>query len=147
MEINGCGLCGKRPGKDRDMREILFRAKRKNNRGWICGSFVKKVSGVYIISESITGCIADYTEHEVDPETVCQYTGLTDKNGRKIFEGDIVKSDLDKIGKIVYNESHLAYLILENSEMKYYYIQECDSGHIEVVGNIFDNPELVEDNA
>lgn len=128
------------------MREILFRAKRKNNRGWICGSLVKKVRGVYIISESITGCIADYTEHEVDPSTVCQYTGLTDKNGRR-FEGDVFQaSDGDYIQRyiIAWNEDSLEWSAecVGNPEGRLP-LSEFKVGEIEVIGNIFDNPELI----
>lgn len=140
------------------MREILFRAKRKNNRGWICGSFVKKVSGVYIISESITGCIADYTEHEVDPETVCQYTGLTDKNGRKIFEGDIVNCS-ERRGaafwrcKVQWNEARARFDVINADCAFPMCLDDCrgtisiNGSDYEVISNIFDNPELVESNS
>ena len=127
-------------------REILFRAKQVCGDEWIEGYYLN----CYYPGNSTdqTGnFIVEYPGkyHEIYLETLCQYVGLIDKNGKKIFEGDIVKSDLGKVGKIAYNETHLSYLILENTEMKYYYIQECDSGHIEVIGNIFDNPDLIKD--
>lgn len=123
-------------------REILFRAKHTHvlpenvhlDGKWVEGYLCDKN---YIYSTSLEG------EFLIDPETVCQYIGLTDKNGRKIFEGDIVKSDLNKSGKIVFNESHMAFTILEKEENRYYYIEECDGDHIEVIGKVFDNPEML----
>lgn len=122
-------------------REILFRGKRLDNGEWVEGYVVSYPSGKTEIHKRCTEPPDILLVCEIAPETVCQYTGLTDRNGKKIFEGDVVNSDLGKIGKVVYNESHLAYLILETSEMKYYFIQECDGGHIEVIGNIIDTPE------
>lgn len=152
-------------------REILFKGKRIDNGEWVEGFYsqlpiyslaatvaargnlcAEDLSDFIIVNKTKQHpCFSDGNplqvfeteQFEVEPSTVCQYTGLTDKNGQKIWENDIVKSDLNKIGKIAYNETHLSYLILENAEMKYYHVLECDGVHIEVIGNIFDNPELL----
>ena len=72
-------------------REILFRGKRTDNGEW-----------------DITG--VDFCE--VAPSTLCQYTGLTDKRGKKIWENDILRLNLSKVGRVDFNETHLAYTIL-----------------------------------
>ena len=132
-------------------REILFRGKHVNalpgNRHlegmWIYGYLS---SEKYINSPELEG------EFLIDPKTVCQYTGLTDKNGRKIFEGDIVRYTDEVIGKekvdeVKYNETHSAFCRLHKGKMglQYLFIDECIANKCEVIGNIFDNPELLEE--
>lgn len=70
------------------MREILFKAKRKDNGEWVEGTVFYPESGITVMFP-ILGRTTEV--EEVDPETVCQYTGLTDKNGVKIFENDVLK--------------------------------------------------------
>ena len=136
------------------MREILFRGKDIDGK-WVEGCCVvdemdtNKVYIGYIFGSD--GRQPHNTDVAlVDPETVCQYTGLTDKNGRKIFEGDIVRYTDEVIGKekvdeIKYNETHAAFCRLHKSEMglQYLLIDEAIANRIEVIGNIFDNPELM----
>ncbi len=128
------------------MREILFRGKQIGNGEWVEGFYYKAKWCIAdeILSHYITvphpECNGQPSDHfMVRPETVGQYTGLTDKNGKKIFEGDIVK-----IGSFMPGADDWVcviewdYALFE--EYKYVWNTKC-----EVIGNIHDNPELLED--
>ena len=126
------------------MREILFRGKTKDGK-WVVGNGI--IQGVDHISYARWVDISnDKIRYEVIPETVGQFTGLTDKNGKKIFEGDIVRFsheayDEDFIGAVIFDECESGF-ILKNGDgwVGFSYIGEC----YEVIGNIHDNPELLE---
>ena len=152
------------------MREILFRGKPKNEAdyylfsrthkdnckdGFVYGSLVISGERYFICVSAL--CSANSlvnngitTMIEVIPETIGQYTGLTDKNGKKIFEGDIVKAQDDVfgspfcygiVGKIVYDEC--AFFIEPSNPMDSQWLyDEC--AVYEVIGNIHDTPELLE---
>ena len=141
-------------------REILFRGKRTDNRKWVEGSSCPKEKGHYekqefveemqqLIIVSMTD--AGYQYAVVDPKTVCQYTGLTDKKGRKIFEGDIIRYidkaiGKEKVDEIKYNETHAAFCRLHKSEivgLQYLWFDECIANRCEIIGNIFDHTELL----
>lgn len=143
------------------MREILFRGKRVDDGEWVYGSFVMDVIEL-LKREQLTenpiladGFIRRYDfqnrkveMHEVERETVGQYTGLTDRNGTKIFEGDIVKTDKfsepNKIYIIKYDLQFAAF-ICEDKWNMYFVTFDGDSEQFEVIGNIHDNPELLEE--
>lgn len=128
------------------MREILFRGKRKDNGEWVYGAYYKqehiygyeKVVHCIITSKDVLSNDLGLDYEEVIPETIGQYTGLTDKNGKKIFEGDIAKDNYGNIYRIIFSD--MGYFCAEN-----YIFWEfiTDLGEIEVIGNIHDNPELL----
>ena len=129
------------------MREILFRGKRKDNGEWICGDLLQDVeSGICAIVSYVNlgGNIHDLSEScifAVIPETVGQYTGLTDKNGTKIFEGDIVRAitRLTDIYVEAVTFKNGAFWYKNWSWVKFGFKFE----KTEVIGNIHDNPELL----
>ena len=129
------------------MREILFRGKTAEG-DWTYGYYVHTPKRTGAFGQTVSQ--ADVDRHhiltmkcniikEIYPETIGQYTGLTDKNGKKIFEGDIVKNSIGTfIVKFLYG-TFCCSLIEEN------YLTELCSIHnqCEVIGNIHDNPELL----
>ena len=122
------------------MRKILFRGKRVDNSDWVYGYAIKgndKKYQMFIVASIgvgvfTGGIIAD----EVVPETVGQYTGLTDKNGKKIFEGDIVESPHGTRGVVEWHRAQCAFLVNIGDDW-----QTMDDCLYEVVGNIYDNKE------
>lgn len=135
------------------MREMLFRGKRKYNGEWVYGYYAKYrniLNGVYTAILQYDECEGDvYSDGivAVIPETVGQYTGLTDNNDKKIFEGDIIRTNDNKIGVIrrgiydVYSRYVLGgYYCVDKTSARLDWI----SWHCEVVGNKWDNPELLE---
>lgn len=136
------------------MREILFRAKRLDNGEWVEGHYLKcphQMSG--LIKDHIS--VSKYDEetestiehiYPVDPKTVCQYTGLTDRNESKIWENDIVEIlQEDGYFKIEWQEDTASFVMNNDS-----FTVTFDNywGHeMEVIDNIFGNPELLKEGA
>lgn len=126
------------------MREILFRGKKESTGEWVYGDLRHYRSG----KVGIHSDILRYTLL-VDPDTVGQYTGLTDKNGVKIFEGDIVVCDrhindeFDKKTFFVREIYPISGLIGESLSGNEIFGEDWESA--EVIGNIHDNPELLKE--
>ena len=135
------------------MREILFKAKRKSDGKWVLGDLVHgvgKEKGLCFIWEEDETCVLNCREHIVDPETISQYIGLCDKNGKKIFENDIVTSGSDSTGRkyysaVYYDEFNCTCC---NGVYGWTFVEGCgdirEYKQYEVVGNVFDNYELLE---
>ena len=124
----------------------LFRAKRKNwkqlpkEMWWVEGYLY----GIWERRYILWGMINDVPNMvEVDPSTICQCTGLKDKNGKLIWENDVVRikydDDFSEVGWIKYSNCGVRYNFVFGTEI-YSIDDSCD---IEVIGNIFDNPELI----
>lgn len=154
------------------MREILFKAKRIDNGEWVEGYYVTSDDKSFICMDIVEHyCVTALRWFEIDPETLCQFTGLYDKNGNKIWENDILMchenpEDLVKVafgefgvrnietGSIVDKVIGWHYEIIPTDTISRcepfcwsmpltkYYIDRCE---MEVVGNIFDNKELLQE--
>lgn len=118
------------------MRKILFRGKRKNGE-WVEGYLVKMFGVLGIIPTDDDGLF-----NPVIPETVGQYTGLDDVNGKMIFEGDVMKFATGQIGCIEWFGNAFT---LKHANKKYGNSYGYRYDTAEVIGNIHDNPELMEE--
>lgn len=131
-------------------REILFKAKRKDNGKWVEGYYCKTTIGNDVRPSDLIFVPFKVSRNEewgwmkVDFDTICQYTGLTDKNGKKIWENDIVRNEKGDIGVVQWFEEHAAFMIWNKTKHYVCYLAEDDFSKIEIAGNEFDNPELLE---
>lgn len=151
------------------MRKIIFRAKRTYNGKWVEGFFVKRIEPLTLIpkcyilvqEEDISGITGEptgylnteFSWYEVIPETFGQYTGLTDKNGKRIFEGDIVRyhnnnpdSEIKEIGIVFWDVEYCGWRRTSNGAFHHGGIDTYRMSHdcrYKVIGNIHDNPELM----
>ena len=131
------------------MREVLFRGKRIDDGEWIEGSLCTTIpSDENFYTISYFDFEGYYVEEKVIPETIGQYTGLTDKNGKKIFEGDIIKhfNHSDKpdeyaIYKVEFDEKICKFSGRLHKQWSAQLSKDLEKRY-EVIGNIHDNPEL-----
>lgn len=158
------------------MREILFKGKRVDNGEWVEGYYVydyrnnahliiKNEMGVINAGFKPSRKVYSLGDYEVIPETISQFTGLTDKNGVKIFENDIVEhieefdreTEFGEIRRWTENKRYIVIYDLEEADYKatngekeykgnYTYLGQYkkEEDNVEIIGNIFDNPELLE---
>lgn len=130
----------------------LFKAKRLDNGEWVQGYLVQTVESNYIVAPYKHSTICgEGSVIEIDPTTICQCTGLKDKNGKLIWENDIASySDLitgdKKIICIEWNKIQASFVRKYRSPMglQYLYLDGYIASRMEIIGNKFDNPELLE---
>ena len=148
------------------MREIKFRGKSVESGEWVYGGFFESGGKSYIVlgDAAVVGgamfndLLADFTE--IDPKTVGQYTGLKDKNGKEIYEGDILRNPYDRVIVAWWSTLGACFLLVWDED--YRDIQGKDPrtsegnpvgvdgfedvDFCEIIGNIHDNPELLQEN-
>jgi uncharacterized phage protein (TIGR01671 family) len=123
------------------MRDIKFRGKSFDNGEWVYGDYHKRAGGVHCIikMEPDENGKVVYVVHQVAPDTIGQFTGLHDKNGKEIYEGDIVRYDMG-------GECEVSYCV-GGGFAGFDLSPAFHNGHqltdVEVIGNIHDNPELL----
>ena len=137
----------------------LYRAKRKDNGEWVEGHLITDEQNKdkyfigYVFGTDDDGTPHDFDVVAVDPSKICQCTGLKDKNGRVIWENDIVAywdsyrtesglAEADCIGKVVWDDETISFQVTNRLSAESYEVlgDECS-----VIGNVFDNPELLEE--
>lgn len=138
----------------------LYRGKRIDNGKWVEGSLVtgvffrlgQEIPYMFCPNLADYDCFEDFSEEngifEVDPSTICQCTGLKDKNGKLIWENDIMEAHLDDMfpeevtrTRVVWDKN--AWVTSTLGAVDRECLDDFDTKHFYVVGNIFDNPEEV----
>ena len=133
------------------MREILFKAKRIDNGEWVEGCYVTSDGKSFICMDIVEHyCVIALRWFEIDPETLCQFTGICDKNGNRIWENDILMAHLDESypEDVTYETVEwgvAGWVGHEANSIGRQYLDEFDTKYYEVVGNTFDNPELLQE--
>lgn len=152
------------------MREFIFKAKRLDNGQWIEGQLISECDRyhnqhAYIVSHKHpSSCFGGDIYIEVDPRTVCQYTGIDDVNGNRIFENDLLDgfdypymhdgehnyfaeavwfNNIPAFGLVVHKYKHSEVNGLSEGESEFFYTEKRKKWQI--IGNVFDDPELLED--
>lgn len=124
-------------------RVIKFRGKRLADGEWIYGDFFRNRGLAFIAADGIVeNPLASWKDYNVDPDTVGQFTGLHDAQGKEIYVGDILRMSCrkDDLGIVKWENEAAAFTIREKGKLRWWYLI---NRHYELVGNVHDNPELL----
>ena len=130
-------------GQTRRKGELIINmAGDKCEANWVYGGiFPQNSGGDFAIIYEQTSC----EKRVVYADTVGQYIGVDDKNGKEIYEDDIVLSDDGKVGQVQWFEEHLAFMIWCVTDNKVYFAYDNDFSNIEVIGNVYENADLLKE--
>lgn len=136
------------------MRQILFRGYNRKNNKWLYGYYLVNRDQHFICPEGVQNPLASWEDFVVEEESVGQWTGLKDKNEKEIYEGDIVKAPLldpifgdilsDAFDNVVISFHNGSFVVAYYKGRHKIYLQDLFD-KIEVIGNIYENKELLED--
>lgn len=124
------------------IENIKFKAKRLDGKGWVCGYFYEENGNTYIIENRQKESMLNRNlTYQVDPSTVCQFTGLKDSEGKEIWEGDILEGESKS--EVVYIKGTFTIFFIDYNKRVFsyplcYYIKEDGTVDGKVIGNKFD---------
>lgn len=127
------------------MREIKFRGKRTDTGKWVYGNLLQDSDLCFIVKDiaAITG--TPFNEHLVDPDTIGQYTGLKDRNGKDVWEGDLLRTPEGDIMVAEWRDAQIITRCVRPYNPRYKNSLTFAYPVSVVIGNIYDNPELLEE--
>lgn len=133
-------------------REILFKAKHKDWRElpkeewWVEGYYLRISPDDVVFVPFNASRGTKWGWIEIDPKTLCQYTGLTDKNGKRIWENDIVRCGDGTVLRVSWHTFKASWVLSKKGWMYNHFFGEgVEPEDVEVIGNIFDTPELLKE--
>lgn len=120
-------------------REIKFRGYNVKNARWLHGHYFINRGGHYIVTDGIANPFLTHEDFTVRPDTVGQFTGLHDANGKEIYEGDILREgETGNTLQVVYDAPEFCFM---DNAYGYRFLNHAEN--FKVIGNIYDNPELL----
>ena len=125
------------------IENIKFKAIRLDGKGWVCGYFYEENGNTYIIeNRQKESKLNRNLTYQVDPSTVCQFTGLKDCEGKELFEHDLIHFVGHKpTGEVIWSEEDYGFMVASVNEPLYWLSDVLEIGKIEIVGNKFDRKE------
>ena len=119
---------------------IKFKAKRLDGKGWVCGYFYEENDNTYIIeNRQKESKLNRNLTYQVDPSTVCMFTGLTDCEGKELFEHDLIHFvRFPDTAEVIWSEGNYAFMVVSENKHSYWLHNVIEVCRIERIGNKFD---------